>query len=152
MMNIFVGGICGGVGCLVGMWYKHSVEEKLAKENEELIAKNDVLREKNGQLQTRLNSMSDVADSRWKSIRDLNEELAKYKNSEYDISQIAYMKRENERLSKLEHVLKAKVEELGEALKDTREQLIVTHHELCDAYRDAEMLWERVKPDVEESV
>ena len=144
-MNIFVGGICGGVGCLVGMWYKHSVEEKLAKENEELIAKNK-------QLQTRLNSMSDVADSRWKSIRDLNEELAKYKNSEYDISQIAYMKRENERLSKLEHVLKAKVEELGEALKDTREQLIVTHHELCDAYRDAEMLWERVKPDVEGDV
>lgn len=141
-MNIFVGGICGGVGCLVGMWYKHSVEEKLAKENEKLITKNE-------QLQTRLNSLSDVADARWKSIRDLNEELAKYKNSEYDISQIAYMKRENERLSTLEHVLKAKVEELGRALSDTREQLVFTHQKLCSAYQDVEMLWERVMPDVE---
>lgn len=116
-MNIFIGSICGGVGCLVGMWHKHSVEEKLAKENEEL-----------------------------------REELTQYKNSEYDISQIAYMKRENERLSKLEHVLKAKVEELGKALSDTREQLVFTHQKLCEAYHDVERLWERVMPDVEDDV
>ena len=117
MMNIFVGGICGGVGCLVGMWYKHSVEEKLTKENEEL-----------------------------------REELAQYKNSEYDITQIAYMKRENERLSTLERALKEKVEELGRELRDTREQLVFTHQKLCGAYHDVEMLWERVMPDVEGSV
>lgn len=139
MMNIPIVGISCAVGCMIGMWWNHHVNEMLVKDN-------DDLRENNNALKKQLKAALEISETRQKAISELSEELKLYKSSELDVTQFAYIQRENERLDAANRKLVERCATAEQQAHTAREQLITTHTALMAAY--SELDWRDGRDEV----